>query len=566
MGVNSAQKTRTKIIMVKQKIIESLTQAVSEAQQVGKLPSITLPEVVIERPQNPEHGDCASSISLKLARAIGVNPLTIANEIASRIAPTPEIASVVVAPPGFINFTFKGEWLTEQVKAILEMGEAYGNIELGQGSRVQVEYVSVNPTGPLHVGHGRGAILGSTLANVLTAAGYKVEKEYYINDAGNQIDAFCRSLYTRYQQCLGTETEMPADGYFGDYMLDLAKEIIAEEGDRFRDLPEAEAISQVGQIGLEKMIGQIRSDLELLGVTFDVWFSEQSLYDSGQYQKALSLLKQGGYIAEREGATWFVSTALGEDKDNVLVRSDGSPTYFATDIAYHYGKFLERKFDKVIDIWGADHLGHVSRMKAVIGALGIDSEQLQVIISQMVTLRNAGELVRISKRSGDIITLRELVEEVGADVCRFFFLSRSADSQMDFDLELAKKQSADNPVYYVQYAHARIASIIRLAQERKIDYSDGDISLLTTEPELTLIRKMMLLPEMVELIASTLEPHHLTYYAQDLATVFHSFYKQCRVVSDNEAFTKARLKLVKAAKTVLGRTLHLMGMTAPEKM
>jgi len=552
--------------MLKQILIELLTQAAVEAQRLGKLPSVTLPEVVIEHPQNPEHGDYASSLPLKLARATSISPLTIANEIVSLIATTTEIDKTVVAPPGFINFTLKSDWLTSQVNSILEAGDSYGNIELRSNRRVQIEFVSVNPTGPLHVGHGRGAILGSTLANVLSAAGDKVEKEYYINNTGSQIDSFCRSLYARYQQCLGIDAEMPADGYLGNYMVDLAKEIIAEDGDRFLALPEAEAISELGQLGLANIISQIKADLELLGVIFDVWFSEQSLYDNGQYQEALSLLQQRGYIGEKEGATWFVSTVLGEDKDNVVIRSDGSPTYFATDIAYHYDKFLKRKFDTVINIWGADHLGHVSRMKAVVGALGTDPEQLKVIISQMVTLRRGGELVRVSKRSGDIITLHELVEEVGVDACRFFFLSRSADSQMDFDLELAKKHSADNPVYYVQYAHARIASILRLAQQRGIDYGDGDVSLLTTEPELTLIRKMLLLPELVETIVNTLEPHHLTYYAQDLATVFHSFYKQCRVVSQNEALTKARLKLVAAAKTVLSRTLHLMGMTAPERM
>ncbi|HUV75943.1 MAG TPA: arginine--tRNA ligase [Dehalococcoidales bacterium] len=552
--------------MLKQKLIELLTQAALKAQQSGKLPTVTLPDVIVEHPQNSEHGDYASSLPLKLARASGINPLTIASDIASLIAPTPEIERAVVAPPGFINFFLKSDWLTTQVNSILEAGDAYGNIELGRNSKVQIEFVSVNPTGPLHVGHGRGAILGSTLANVLTAAGYKVEKEYYINDAGSQIAAFCRSLYARYQQCLGIEAEMPSDGYLGNYMVELAKEIIAEHGDRFRTLPEAEAVSQLGKLGLEKMISQIRTDLERLGVSFDVWFSEQSLYDNGQYQTAMSLLKQRGYITKKEGATWFASTALGEDKDNVVIRSDGSPTYFATDIAYHYDKFIKRKFDKVINIWGADHLGHVSRMKAVVEALGINPDQLTALISQMVTLRRGEELIRISKRSGDIVTLRELAEEVGTDACRFFFLSRTADSQMDFDLELAKKQSADNPVYYVQYAHARIASILRLAQQRGIDYGDGNISLLTTEPELTLIRKMLLLPEMVELIARTLEPHHLTYYAQDLATVFHSFYKQCRVVSQNKELTRARLNLVKATKTVLSRTLHLMGMTAPEKM
>jgi len=553
--------------MVKQKLIAMLTQAASQAQQLGKLPSVALPEVAVERPQNPEHGDYASSFPLKLARATGVSPLVIAEDMVGLIVPSPEIDTITVAPPGFINFTLKTDWLTGQVDSILAAGDAYGNVDLGRGSRVQLEFVSVNPTGPLHVGHGRGAILGDALANVLTATGYKVEKEYYINDAGSQVDAFYRTLYARYQQCLGIEAEVPSNGYLGGYMVDLAKEIIAEKGDQFLALPEPEAVAQLGQLGLDKMIKLIRSDLELLGVTFDVWFSERSLYDSGQYQTALSRLRQGGYIGEKEGATWFVSTALGEDKDNVVVRGDGSPTYFASDIAYHYDKFLVRKFDRVINIWGADHQGHVSRMKAVVGALGIAPERLKVIISQLVTLRRGEELVRISKRSGDIITLREVVVEVGADACRFFFLSRSADSQMDFDLELAKKQSVDNPVYYVQYAHARIASILRLAQQRGIDYGDGDVAWLTTEPELTLIRKMLLLPEIVEVVAHTLEPHHLTYYAQDLATVFHSFYTQCRVVSrDDEVLTKARLKLVAAAKLVLAKTLHLMGMTAPESM
>ena len=552
--------------MLKQRLIELLTQAASQAQELGKLPSVTLPEVTVEHPQNPEHGDYASSFPLKLARATRVNPLTIANDMVGLIVSVPEIDSIAVAPPGFINFTLNNDWLSRQVESILLAGDSYGSIDLGQGSRVQIEFVSVNPTGPLHVGHGRGAILGSTLANVLTAAGYRVEKEYYLNDAGSQIGAFYRSLYIRYQQCLGIDAEMPSDGYLGNYMIDLAKEIVAQEGDRFLVLPGQEAVSQLGRLGLDKIVTQIKCDLELLGVSFDVWFNEQSLYDNGQYQEAMSRLHQQGYLAEKEGATWFISTALGEDKDNVVVRGDGSPTYFATDIAYHYNKFLERNFDRVINICGADHQGHISRMKAVVGALGIAPERLQVIVSQMVTLRRGDELIRISKRSGDIITLRELVDEVGVDVCRFFFLSRSADSQMDFDLELAKKESQDNPVYYVQYAHARIASIIRLAQERGIDYGDGDVSLLTTEPELTLIRKMLLLPEIVEIVAHTLEPHHLTYYAQDLATVFHSFYKQCRVVSRNEALTKARLRLVAAAKLVLANTLRLMGMTAPEKM
>ena len=543
-----------------------LTQAAGEAQKAGKLPQVALPEATIERPQKPEHGDYASGFPMKLARATRANPMTIAKDLIGLITPYLEIESIVVAPPGFINFTIKSQWLTGQIDSILSAGENYGNIDTGKGSKVQVEFVSLNPTGPLHVGHGRGAILGSTLANVLEAAGCQVNKEYYFNDAGNQMNNFYRSLYARYLQSLGKEAEVPEDGYHGNYMIDIAKEIVAANGDRFARLPEAEAISEIGKLGLAKVSGLIKTDLERLGVSFDTWFTEKSLYTNGQYDTVMKLLREKGYIAEKEGATWFVSTALGEDKDNVVVRSNGSPTYFATDIAYHYNKFLERKFDRVIDIWGSDHQGHVARLKAAVSALGVDPSRLEIVIHQLVTLRRGQETVRVSKRSGDIITFRELLDEVGTDACRFFFLGRSANSQMDFDIELAKKESADNPVYYVQYAHARIASILRLAQEKGIDYSRGDVSLLTTEPELTLVRKLLLLPELVEMVARTLEPHHLPYYAQELATAFHSFYKQCRVITDDEALTASRLKLVEATKIVLAKTLHLMGMTAPEKM
>jgi arginyl-tRNA synthetase len=554
------------LIMVKQELVSCLQQAVVEAQQKGDLAAAVLPEVLIEHPQNPEHGDFASGLPLKLARAMKMSPMAIAEKVSEHIVPPSQIDKIWVAEPGFINFILRDDWLSTEVESVLAAGESYGDIELGKGDRVQLEFVSVNPTGPLHVGHGRGAVLGSTLANVLTVSGYAVEKEFYINDMGNQIDNFGRSLYARYRQCLDKEAAMPPDGYYGNYMIDLAKEIVQEQGDKFLSLPEGEAASQLAEVGTARMLQGIKQDLELLNVVFDAWFSEKSLYQGGQYDKTMELLQSGGYMAKKENATWFESSALGEDKDNVLVRSDGSPTYFASDIAYHYNKFLERKFDRVIDIWGADHQGHVPRMKAVLKALNCDPEQLKVIICQLVTLRRGQEIVKVSKRSGDIITLKEVVDEVGSDACRFIFLSRSADSQMDFDIELAKRQSADNPVYYVQYAHARIASILDFAKEREIDCSQGDVSLLTTEPELTLIRRLILLPEIVEQVAVTLEPHHLPYYAQDLATVFHSFYKQCRVVSNDEALTKARLKLVKATQIALAKVLHLMGMTAPEKM
>ncbi|MBI2836185.1 MAG: arginine--tRNA ligase [Chloroflexi bacterium] len=554
------------ILELRQELISQLTAAAAKAQQEGALPPVSLPEVTLEHPQNAAYGDFATSLPLKLARAAGIKPMAIAQEMVALIEPGPEVERVVAAAPGFINFTLKKGWLTGQAEAVWRAGESYGRVNLGRGARVQVEFVSVNPTGPLHVGHGRGAILGSTLANVLAASGYSVQKEYYLNDAGSQIDAFYRSLFARYKQSFGLDAQMPENGYMGAYMIDLAKEIIGEKADAFLKMSEGDAIARLGAIGLDRMIRQIKTDLDLIGVSFDVWFSERSLYEKGQFQTVMALLRKGGYLVEKENAIWFMSTALGEDKDNVVIRGDGSPTYFAADIAYHYNKFVERQFNKVINIWGADHQGHVPRMRAVVSALGISPERLKIIISQMVTLRRGEELVRISKRSGEIVTLREVVEEVGADACRFFFLSRTADSQMDFDLELAKKQSAENPVYYVQYAHARICSILRLAEERKIVFDDGDVSLLTGEPELALIRKLILLPELVETVATTLEPHHLTYYAQDLATVFHVFYRDCRVVSDDEAMTRARLKLVAATKSVLAGVLYLLGMTAPERM
>ena len=552
--------------MIRQKIADSLRQAVARAEEEGSFASGALPEITIERPQNVAHGDFASNLPLKLARTTKMTPLEVAEKIVEKMSLPPEIDRAAIAPPGFINFTLKNEWLTSQVEAILAAAKSYGDISPGKGKNIQIEFVSVNPTGPLHVGHGRGAVLGSTLANVLSAAGYSVQREYYLNDIGNQIGLFRHSLYVRYQQHFGREAAMPPDGYYGNYMVDLAKEIAEEEGDRFVNLAPQEAVARLSEIGLERIINSIKEDLRLLNVAFDLWFSEKSLYEGGQYDKAMAILKSGNYVAKKEDAVWFESSLLGEDKDNVLIRSDGSPTYFASDIAYHYNKFVERKFDTVIDIWGADHQGHVPRMKAVIKALGQDPEQLKVIICQMVTLRRGKEIIRVSKRSGDLITLREVIDEVGADACRFSFLSYSAESQMDFDLELAKKQSADNPVYYVQYAHARIASILRLAGERKIDYRRGDVSLLTTEPELTLIRHLIMLSEIIERAAVNLEPHHLPYYALALATVFHSFYKQCRVVSDDAALTGARLKLVRATQIVLVKVLSLMGMTAPERM
>ena len=554
--------------LIRLKIADALKQAVAAAERSGALPPVGTPEVVVERPANAGHGDYACNLALKLARAARMKPLDIAQRIADHMPPLDAVASVAVAPPGFINITLADGWLQRAVPIILTEGDAYGRTNIGNGQRVQVEFVSVNPTGPVHIGHGRGAVLGSALAAVLDAAGFSVQREYYINDAGNQMDNFYRSLYARAAQSLGIAAEMPSDGYMGAYVGDVAAQILQENpalAARIAADPTA-ATREIGALGLQKMIALIRQDLEALGVSFDLWFSERSLFDTGQYDRAMEQLAARGYTAQREGATWFTSTSLGEDKDNVLVRTTGTPTYFASDIAYHYNKLAERNFARVIDIWGADHQGHVARLKAAVSALGIDPARLTIILSQLVTLRRGDQVVKISKRTGDIITLREVIDEVGKDVCRFFLLSRSADSQMDFDLELAKTQSQDNPVYYVQYGHARIASILRLTAERGIAYESADVSLLTHESELALIRKMLQLPETVEQIAALLEPHHLTRYAQELAAAFHWFYKQCRVVSDDQALTAARLRLVAAAQLTLARTLHLMGMSAPEQM
>ncbi len=537
----------------------------SQAEQ--RLPRVPVPDITLEHPQNPEHGDIATSLPLKLARAMGKNPMEIAGEITRALMPSPEFSKCAISAPGFINFSFSSKWLAEQIDLIISAQSDYGSISIGTAKKAQVEFVSVNPTGPLHVGHGRGAVLGSTLANVLEKCGYKVHREYYINDAGSQIDLFKHSLYARYKQHFGHGQQMPEGGYIGEYMIDLAEKIALEAGEKFLETNEAEAINQLGEIGLELMIQQIKTELKELKVEFDCWFSERTLYQEGYYHKSMELLKEGGHLAQKELATWFASTALGDNKDNVVVRSDGSPTYFAADIAYHYNKFIVRDFDWVVNIWGADHQGHVSRMKAVMSALKIDPDRLDIIISQMVTLKRGGDLVRVSKRSGELITLKEVVEEVGADACRYFFLSRSADSQMDFDLELAKKESAENPVYYIQYAHARIASILRLAKDENIDFADGNPLLLTEPAELALIKGMAELPEVIELVTKTLEPHHLAYYSQKLATLFHSFYKQCRVVQkDDLELTRARIKLVIAAKIVFASALELMGMTIPDSM
>ena len=555
--------------LIREIILSRVEQAFEKLRAQGLL-NVDAPDgIAVERPANPDNGDFSSSLALRLARPARRNPMEIAQALAEQVEQGEELAEVWAAPPGFVNFRLNDAWLAQQVEAVRSAGSDYGSIDLGHGQPVMVEFVSVNPTGPVHVGHTRGAVLGSALAKVLEAAGYDVTREYYVNDAGSQMENFYASLLARYRQSLGVEAELPEGGYQGDYIMDLAREMVEQEGERYLQLPTEEALGEIAPRGRQKMVDLIRDDLEQIGVEFDNWFSEGSLYRGDEYEESMGLLRSRGYVAEEDGAVWFASTALGQDKDNVLVRSNGAPTYFASDVAYHYNKFARRGFQQVIDIWGADHQGHVPRMKAAMEAMEIDPDRLTIMISQMVTLKRGDETVRASKRTGEFITLRELVDEVGADACRYNFLARTPSTQMDFDMDLAKKEGLDNPVYYLQYGYSRIASILNNAHERGIDWSEGDVSLLQHPAELAVIRKLLVLPELVENMARNLEPHHLPHYTLELATAFHSFYENCRVLSSDPADAQmmlARLKLTEAARVVVARCLELMGMSAPERM
>ena len=475
--------------LIREIILSRVEQAFEKLRAQGLL-NVDAPDgIAVERPANSDNGDFSSSLALRLARPARRNPMEIAQALSEQVEQGEELSEVWAAPPGFVNFRLNDAWLAQQVEAVRSAGSDYGSIDLGHGQPVMVEFVSVNPTGPVHVGHTRGAVLGSALAKVLEAAGYDVTREYYVNDAGSQMENFYASLLARYRQSLGVEAELPEGGYQGDYIMDLAREMVEQEGERYLQLPTEEALGEIAPRGRQKMVDLIRDDLEQIGVEFDNWFSEGSLYRGDEYEESMGLLRSRGYVAEEDGAVWFASTALGQDKDNVLVRSNGAPTYFASDVAYHYNKFARRGFQQVIDIWGADHQGHVPRMKAAMEAMEIDPDRLTIMISQMVTLKRGDETVRASKRTGEFITLRELVDEVGADACRYNFLARTPSTQMDFDMDLAKKEGLDNPVYYLQYGYSRIASILSNAHERGIDWSEGDVSLLQHPAELAMIRK-----------------------------------------------------------------------------
>jgi arginyl-tRNA synthetase len=566
--------------MLQDDIAALLHKAIRKAQRDKALAKFDIPKIDVERPKEGSHGDFATPICMQLPRLARMAPLAIAEIVVRRLPKADYLGKIEIAKPGYINLYLSESWLAQRVDAILAAGERFGSVDLGKQRKVQVEFISANPTGPLHVGSARNAVLGDVLANVLAAAGYDVQREYYVNDAGTQMGIFAETLYARYAQALGHDEAVPEAGYQGPYMIEFGKRAAQEHGTHFLEMERAQALKALGDIGLGYVLESVRADTELMGIHFDRWFSERSLYDEGVFAQVMTILRQGNHLVERDGAVWFNATGLSADreasperstgdKDEVIIRSSGAPGYFASDIAYHYDKFIRRGFEWVIDVWGADHQGHVPRMHAMMRALGLDPKALTLILYQLVTLKRGGEIVRLSKRTGEMISLREVLEDVGSDAVRFFLVSRAAESQMEFDLDLAKQQSNENPVYYVQYAHARIHSILEVAKERGLETEEGDVSLLKHPMELELIRRMLMLPEVVESSAVTLSPHHLAHYAQDLASQFHLFYRDCHVVSsepEERELSLARLKLVRAAKAVLARSLHLMGMSAPEHM
>lgn len=528
------------------------------------------PEVAVEVPRNKEHGDFSCNVAMTLAREAGLAPRKIAEHVVSNITSDGIIERTEIAGPGFINFYLKPDWLHEVIRDIDEQGADYGRSDAGKDLRVLLEFVSANPNGPITVASARGGVIGDTLARLYELTGAKVAREYYINDAANstQMINFGKSVVVRYLQELGQDVEMPEDGYQGDYVTQIAREIAARDGRKWLESDEQERLTEFTRRSEAAMIAQQRADLEEFGVPFDRWFSERSLHDSGVVQETVKLLTERGYTYEQEGAVWLRSTAFGDDKDRALVRSSGQPTYIAADAAYHADKF-KRGWNKLINVWGADHHGYVVRTKAAIAALGYPADALDVIIYQTVRLFSGGELVMMSKRAGDVISLSELMREVGRDAARYFLLMRSHDSPLDFDLELARSQSDENPVYYVQYAHARIHAILRKAEEdgwRVPRAADAHLERITEEAEIDLIKKLASWPEEVQTAAFEHEPHRLAPFAVDMARLFHKFYTDCRVLGDDRELSEARLTLVNATRIVLANLLNTMGVSAPERM
>ncbi len=555
--------------MIAKVIEELLNKLIEEAQEEGLLSKDAKPRFQVEPPKVAHHGDYATNLALASAKLSTRNPRELAQWFTQRLLVFKDLFSKVeVAGPGFINFFISPSYWQSLPASIMEMGDAYGRSDVGEGRRVQIEFVSANPTGPLHIGHGRGAAVGDTLARILLFAGFEVEKEYYINDVGRQMQILGRSVYLRALELQGQPVDFPDDHYKGDYIRQLAAELLKKDP-TFVQRPENEAVSIARDFAKEAILAQIRKDLEDFGVSYDSWFSEKTLYEHSEVEKALSFLKDKGLIYEKDGALWFRASEFGDEKDRVVIRASGEPTYFASDIAYHYNKFFTRNFEKVIDVWGADHHGYIPRLKAAVKALGLDPNNLKVILIQMVNLLQGGEIKSMSTRAGEFVTLRELLDEVGRDATRFIFLTRRADSPLDFDVDLAKQQSQENPVYYVQYAHARLCSIFRKAKEARIflpPIDKIDTSFLNTPEDYNLLKLLDYFPDVIEEVALKLEPHLLTFYLLDLATVFHNYYAKYRFLDQHEPTTWARLLLAHATRIVLAQGLWLLGVSAPEKM
>jgi arginyl-tRNA synthetase len=549
--------------------------AIELAQESGDLPRFDVPPIQMERPARKEHGDWSTGIALVVAKEAKMKPRDVADAIVAAIgraeaaAGADLLAGVEVAGPGFINFRLSHKWLTGLVREIEQAGDAWGRTAAAEPENMQVEFVSANPTGPMHIGHGRWAAVGDTLARLLDASGNTIQREFYVNDFGMQMVKFGQSVAARYLELLGQKAEIPEGGYQGTYVIDIAKEILLEVGDKYLKAPEEERVAFMRVEGQRRMLLNQRLTLQRFGVEFDVWFSERSLHEEGAVQRVVDLLKQLGHVYEKDGAFWLRTTDFGDDKDRVIVRStDGMPAYLAADLAYFMDK-IRRGFERLIYLVGADHHGWKREMQAAIRALGEDPEHCEFLIGQFVHLTRGGESVKMSKRTGEAITFDELLDEVGVDAARYHFLRVSMDQTLNFDLEAVVQQSQENPVYYVQYAHARISSILKHAREQGIAIAPVEtvaLEELQHESELDLLRKLGEIPEAVEVAARRREPHRMTRFAEDLASLFHSFYRDCRVVSEDEALTQARLHLVTAAKIGLRNTLGMLGVSAPESM
>ncbi|MGA9162404.1 MAG: arginine--tRNA ligase [Actinomycetota bacterium] len=552
--------------MIEQRLIALVTEALGEvARELGLTGD--LPEVELTKPRQKEHGDFATNVGLVLAPRVGRSPRDVAELLLQHLPEASFVRSAEVAGPGFINFRLTTDWLTGALRDVAARGEAYGRAELN-GRRVQVEFVSANPTGPLHIGHARNAALGDALARVLEAAGWSVEREYYFNDTGGQMDRFGASVEARYLQLMGVDAEVPEDGYHGDYVIELARDILETEGPASAELPAAARIARLQQEAADRALEQIGRTLERFGVRFDSYMHERVLEDKGEIAAAVERLRAGGFAYEAEGAIWFRSTAFGDDKDRPLVRSNGKHTYFGADCAYLIDKF-ERGFDHLVYVWGADHHGDVARVRGAAEALGYGADRAEVVIYQWVSFLRDGVPVAMSKRAGTFVSLDELIDEVGTDAARFHLLMFSNDVTMKFDIETVKRQTMENPVYYVQYGHARIASILRKAAERGVrvrSIEDTDLSRLQDEAELDVLRAVADVPSQIATAADVRAPHRLTHAAQELAARFHRFYTECPVLSDDVELTQARLWLCRGTKQAIANLLGLLGVSAPESM